>query len=137
MRKYLLAIVFISACSSNDRMPKDVLPQKKMQAVLWDMIAAGEFYSSYIMHLDSLVNMDSARMNTYAKVLAIHKIDKASFDRSYAWYKDHPRVMAVILDSLSKTSAPNDWQNITPLGADSLRRKLPQRNKVEVDLEIQ
>ena len=137
MRKYLLIILIISACSGKDERPKDVMPPKKMQGVLWDMMAAGEFYSAYINRLDSTMSKDSARNETYSKVLAIHEIDMATFKRSLSWYKQHPKQMAVILDSLSKTSAPNGWQNVTPIGADSSRRKLPQRRDIEIDLEIQ
>jgi hypothetical protein len=137
MRKYLLIIVILAACSGKDTIPSDVLPPTKMKGVLWDMISAGEYYSSYLTRLDSAMNEDSARLATYSRVFGIHNIDKATFDRSYAWYKDHPAQMAVILDSLSKTDAPNNWQNATPGQPDTIRKKMLQRADIEVSADVQ
>lgn len=139
MRRFLFFLLILAACSDSGKQPSDVLSQKKMQAVLWDMIAAGEYYSSYLTRLDSVMDKDSARMETYAKVLGIHNIDKATFDRSYAWYKAHPEKMAVILDSLSKINPSANWQNISPspIRPDTVRKKMLQRPEIQVDPGVQ
>ncbi len=134
MRNGLLIIVlFLASCSdSNDGPGKDILPGEKMEAVLWDMMSAGEFYNSYLNRLDSSFNKDSARMATYETVFRIHKIDQATFDRSYKWYQQHPEKMSILLDSLTKRKAPPTWQGQPAPVNDTMKKKMLQRPDLDV-----
>ena len=77
------------------------MPEEKMQAVLWSMISAGEFLNTYIMNKDS-VDKAAESSKIYGQVFQIHQITKEEFDKSYLYYREHPELMKVILDSLSK-----------------------------------
>ena len=102
MRKPALlffALFYLTSCKDN-RLPKDVLPQEKMQEVLWSMISAGEFLNAYILNKDSVDKLaESSKI--YGQVFQIHHITKEEFDKSYLYYREHPALMKVILDSLS------------------------------------
>jgi len=85
-------------------MPKGVLPKKKMQEVMWDMIRAGEFLNSYV-YKDTSIDKVAESQKWYSKIYQLHKITKTDFDKSYAYYQAHPVLMKELLDSLSKKQA--------------------------------
>jgi Domain of unknown function (DUF4296) len=97
-----LLSVLIYACSDNDKLPAGVLPKQQMREVMWDMIRAGEFLNGFVINKDSSVNKIAESEKWYAKVYQIHKVSKEEFDKSYAYYKDHPALMKEMLDSLAK-----------------------------------
>jgi hypothetical protein len=97
----LFFILFLLlSCSNKDKIPKDILPAEKMQAVLWSMINAGEFLNGYV--LKDTSNRTAESLKVYGEVLQLHRISKEQFDKSYSYYRQHPELMKVILDSLSK-----------------------------------
>ena len=106
-------------------MPKGVLPRKKMQEVMWDMIRAGEFLNSYVFNKDTSLDKIAESQKWHNKIYQLHKITKRDFDRSYAYYESHPVLMRAILDSLSKKQAqpkipPGQG---TQISKDSLNKK--------------
>lgn len=92
---------FIISCSDKNKVPKGILPEDKMEAVLWSMISAGEFLNSYVLNKIS-VDKVAESSKIYGQVFQIHHITKAEFDKSYLYYREHPERMKTILDSLSK-----------------------------------
>jgi pyridoxal biosynthesis lyase PdxS len=103
MRKPALlffALFCVASCKDN-QLPKDVLPKEKMQEVLWGMVSAGEFLNAYILNKDS-VDKVAESSKIYGQVFQIYHITKEQFDKSYLYYREHPELMKVILDSLSK-----------------------------------
>ena len=54
----LIAVVlfFAAGCKNKNGIPNSVLPQKKMQAILWDMMRADQFLADYILNKDSSLN---------------------------------------------------------------------------------
>ena len=106
-------------------MPKGILPRKKMQEVMWDMIRAGEFLNNYVFNKDTSLDKIAESQKWHNKIYQLHKITKRDFDRSYAYYESQPVLMKEILDSLSKKQV----QPKIPLGQgvqiskDSLNKK--------------
>lgn len=123
MKKYLVVLLLIISCNDKESRPGDVMPQLKMQEVLWDMISAGEFNNSFLNRLDSTFNRDSALKTTYKNVFAIHGINAEQFNRSYDWYRAHPDQMSVILDSLTRKNSPSSVQELATPVPDTNRRK--------------
>lgn len=127
MRKLFLIFLiplFLFSCSDKSEMPKGVLPKKKMQAVMWDMARAGEFMNGYVLHRDSSMDKAAESQKWHSKIYQIHKITEADFDRSYAWYEDHPVLMKELLDSLSsKPPPPPRYGQSAKALKDSLRKK--------------
>ena len=126
MRKLLLifsVLIFLVSCKDKDKIPKGVLPEKKMQAVMWDMIRAGEFLNGFVLNKDTLMDKAAESQKWYNKIYQIHRITKSDFDKSYAWYQDHPLLMKVILDSLSKKQVWERKPAQITVSADSVNRK--------------
>ena len=101
MRKRMFSFVFILFLSCKSSVPKDVLPPKKMQAVLWDVMQAdetAEYYSSS----DSSFRELPKHVDYYEKIFAIHKITRKDFTRSLSYYQNHPASLKSILDSLQR-----------------------------------
>jgi hypothetical protein len=99
---FLLLSFFVIACSQRE-IPKDVLPQKKMQAVLWDVLLADEVAEFYIQK-DSAMHALEKHADLYQQVFQIHKISKEDFKRSLQFYESHPNLLKPVLDSLQKES---------------------------------
>jgi hypothetical protein len=97
---FILLLVFIVACS--EKRPSDILPQEKMREVMWDMLKASEFLDGYVLNYDSSVNRVAETKAWYEQVYRLHKITKTQFDKSYAYYREHPLLMKEMLDSLGK-----------------------------------
>lgn len=131
MRKGLLlfciAVIALS-CSRKNSLPKDILPQEKMKEVLWSMINAGEFLNAYVLNKDSIDKVaESSKI--YGQVFQVHQITREQFDKSYTYYREHPALMKIILDSLTKKQSPSIQP--MPEQADSLRKKLQKQAEVQ------
>jgi len=145
----LLSVLFF-ACSDSDKLPKDILPEKQMRELMWDMIRTGEFLNGFVTNKDSTVSKKAEIEKWFAKVYLLHKINREVFDKSYAYYKDRPALMKNILDSLAKrqvyvrpvirdSSALKDTNisrrnsilpsDTIPRAFDSLRKKMIKRRK--------
>ena len=124
--KVLVFAVCILSCKSS--IPKDVLPPKKMQAVLWDVMQAdetAEYYSSK----DSSFHSAAKHAAYYDTVFSIHKITKQDFTRSLSYYENHPVTFKIILDSLQKYGermqrADSSKRPFHPIGNDTTKKKL-------------
>lgn len=68
---------------------------------MWSMITAGEFLNGYILSKDS-VDRVAESSTVYGQVFQIHHVSREEFDKSYFYYRQHPDLMQVILDSLAK-----------------------------------
>lgn len=99
---FILASVLISCGSSSDR-PGGVLPPKKMQVVLWDIIKADELVS-YQSALDTIIDKKGKSIELYNHVLRIHKVSEEEFKRSMVFYQENPKELKVVLDSLRTVS---------------------------------
>src|ERR1700674_5346015 len=98
----LYVSLLIAGCKSRDRIPGNVLSQKEMRPVLWDIMRADQFLADYVFSKDSSLNRKTESIKLYQQVFAIHKISKEKFQRSFSFYKSHPSLLKVIMDSLSK-----------------------------------
>ena len=123
-----LVLLFFS-CKDNNKLPKNVLPEDKMREVLWDMMNAGQYLSSYVLTKDSIDKIGEST-KIYGQVLQMHAVSKEVFEKSYAYYREHPELMKVILDSLSKkqTYTVEKFQRDT-----AVRKNVLERKKIRAD----
>ena len=99
-RLFLAMLVALAAsCSSKQEIPKDVLKQPQMQAVLWDMLRADEFVTNYVKN-DSLHKMKDESIRLYEDIFRLHKTNRKQFVRSIMFYNGHPELLKPVLDSL-------------------------------------
>jgi Domain of unknown function (DUF4296) len=122
-------IIILAGCSSGERIPDDVLPPHRMEAVLWDMMRADQFLADYVFSRDTTKDKDKESIRIYSQVFRLHRIDKEEFSRSFAYYRSHPGQLQPLMDSISKMSvaAPTapvlpDTTRKTVLPADTTRQ---------------
>lgn len=142
--------VLMVACSDNDKLPKDILPEKQMRELMWDMIRTGEFLNGFVTNNDSSVSKKPELEKWFAKVYQLHKVNREVFDKNYSYYQAHPALMKTILDTLAKRqvytrpvvidssdlkdtnySRPNSARPLDtiPRAFDSLRKKMIKSRK--------
>jgi hypothetical protein len=103
MRIAALIIFFstiIFSCSNEDEIPKQVISQKEMQKILWDMLLADRYTSQYIAK-DTSKKLKLENLKLYDEVLQLHKISKNQFIESFNFYLKRPDLTKVMFDSLS------------------------------------
>lgn len=109
MRQFVILFSFsilIVACSSKNKIPKDILPKEQMEDVLWDLLRGSEFLEIYRFSKDSSIDKAAKAQEWYDEVFRLHKTNRHSFEKSYTWYQHHPEIMKEVLDSLSNKTAP-------------------------------
>jgi hypothetical protein len=136
MRNCCLVICCIAfvACTRSSAVPDDILPQKQMQAVMWDMMRADLFLTNYVFVKDTSLNKIQESQKMYQQVFSFHHISKEEFQKSFDYYQSHPKLMKDIMDSLSKplTAVPADTIKKTPL-PDTMRRVNPDTARHRTD----
>jgi hypothetical protein len=105
---FLCSILFIAACSSKNKVPKDILPKQQMEDVLWDLLRGGEFLEIYRLPKDTSIDKAAIAQKWYDEIFRLHKIDRSVFEKSYTWYKEHPVVMKEVLDSITSKQVPDN-----------------------------
>ena len=101
----IVVAMLYTGCKRGDRIPANVLPQKEMQTVLWDMMRVDQYLTDYVLPHDSALDKKAETIRLYQQVFSIHKITEEEFQRSFSFYKSHPALLKVIMDSISKVSA--------------------------------
>jgi Domain of unknown function (DUF4296) len=100
MKNWSFLLFLLLSCSGNG-LPKGVLAKDQMEAVLWDMIQADQYYREYILKDSTKRDVRSERFKLYERVFEMHKTTRENFDISYAYYSAHPKLMKDVFDSLS------------------------------------
>lgn len=99
MRIALLCLLcFVVSCKSND-IPKRVIQPDLMGKVLFSLNMAEEFVNSYVAK-DSSRNKAQELQKEYQKVFLLFQVTKDDFEKSYEFYKTHPEIFKVLLDTL-------------------------------------
>lgn len=81
-------------------MPIGIIKPNKMQEILWDVFRA-DALSQQLVKNDSTKIIAEENNRLTIKVFAVHNVTKEEFDKSYAYYSQHPDIMRTVLDSLS------------------------------------
>jgi hypothetical protein len=97
----LALLACLLSCKRKNKIPADVLSKEKMGAVLWDLMRADQFLTDFVISKDTAVNRDSASINFYRRILAIHGITREELQRSFLFYNAHPALLKQIMDSMA------------------------------------
>ena len=100
MRCLPLFSLFLFACSGSS-VPKDVLPQAKMEAVLYDVIRADEMVDLLKLS-DSTWQPFARRTALYDTIFQLHSVKKEEFQSSLRFYQGRPDLLKEILEELQK-----------------------------------
>ena len=126
-----IPIIFIFGCKSKDAVPSGVLSQKKMQSVVYDMMRADQFLNDYVLNKDTSLNKKIESTKLYQQVFSINKVTKENFEKSFKFYKEHPALLKVIMDSIATTSDPIVTTTIPLPNKDSLKAVADSIKKVD------
>ncbi|MGB8191648.1 MAG: DUF4296 domain-containing protein [Chitinophagaceae bacterium] len=97
----LLSMVGLSiACGKGDK-KNDILPQAKMERVIWDMVQADEFVQAYVLKDSARIDVKAERYRQYEKVFRLHNTSREQFSKSYQYYISNPGKNKVLFDSLA------------------------------------
>jgi hypothetical protein len=118
-------VFIIAACKDENRIPRSVLSQEKMQLVLWDMMRADQFLAEFVFKNDSTLNKRIESTKMYQDVLAIHGISQEKFSESFRFYQSHPALLKILMDSLNKKpiAIPKNDSLIPALIEDTIKSK--------------
>ena len=126
-------LAFLIGCK-NDNAPSGVLSKDEMRSVLWDMMRADQFLADYVFSRDTTLNKKSESIKLYREVFDIHHISKEQFQKSYTYYKTHPLLLKVIMDSLSNIPDETIEKLSKPkLAQDSVASSLRQYEQARMD----
>jgi len=102
-------------CGKKEKPSGEILPEDKMQAVLWDMMRADHFLNNYMIVKDTSLKKKEASIKQYNQILQIHKISEETFKKSFAYYRSNPKMMWMMMDSLSRMQDDAPTQKIKPV----------------------
>lgn len=121
----ILLSLLLNACGNHREVPADVISRQDMIGVLWDMMRADQFVTSFVIK-DTSLNRIQESIRLYNDVFRIHHTDKAQFARSIKFYKNNPDLFKPILDSLDKRKGRIMQESYNSAARDSLKlRKRP------------
>ena len=104
--RWLLILCLISACSKDP----EVLPQEKMQLLMWDYIRA-DVYANEFIKRDTTRDLKGEHTRILKQIFKKHGVSKDQFFESYQYYATRPELFNPLLDTIIA------------------RQSLPQRNK--------
>ena len=112
-RLLLLSLLFASC--AGDKVPKEIFPPAKMQAILFDVIRADELVD-FVALQDSAYRDFTKRSALYDSIFHIHAISKEDFRKSLQYYQGRPDLLKGILDSLhAQTESKTDTMMKKPI----------------------
>ncbi|MEO8583374.1 MAG: DUF4296 domain-containing protein [Flavitalea sp.] len=101
---FLCLVVLAFSCTDNNKIPSDIIPQQKMQKLLWDMVQADRFNNYFVITVLDSSKIDSAVFRLYDEVFQLHHTNKEEFLRSYKFYEGRPDLAKIMFDSIALKS---------------------------------
>lgn len=115
---YSVLVVFIFSACNDKAVPADILPQQKMEKILWELLEADE-WALHNYPLDTTARKQAA-LQHYATIYQMNGVDAATFRRSYDYYSERPALLSPVLDSVrNRATQPAP----APVPADARPRK--------------
>ncbi len=118
----IAGIFFLMGCKDKKESSSVILSKAKMQAVMWDMVRSSEFLNGFVLFKDTAIDKTARSHKWHEKIFQMHEITKEEFEKSYAYYENHPGLMRDILDTLSRKQIPTQpysSSRVTPAIVDS------------------
>jgi hypothetical protein len=99
---YLMLFMLV-ACTDHKALPDDIIKKEKMEKILWDMLQADRYVSSYVLTrpADSPSVKQEKAAVMYEQVFRLHNITREEFLKSYRFYLGRPDITRVMFDSIS------------------------------------
>lgn len=98
--------IILAACGKRNGTPKGILPEEKMQAILWDMMRADQFLNDYVLNRDTSFNKRRESIKLYRQIFVLHKVSREDFQKSFNYYLQEPERFKDIMDSVGVRRSP-------------------------------
>ena len=98
---FFFILIFLFSCKNN--LPKDILEQKKMEKVLWDVLKVDAYTKNYFLK-DTTKNIVLENAKMQLQVFALHNITKDQFYKSYQYYLANSNLIKPLLDSIANNA---------------------------------
>jgi uncharacterized protein DUF4296 len=98
-----MIILFLGGCTNHTKIPPGIIGKEKMEKILWDMIQADRYVSSFIMtrNVDSPSVKKEKAAIMYEKVFRLNGTTRDQFLKSYKFYLGRPDITKIMFDSIS------------------------------------
>lgn len=94
--------ILLTGCIDNTKVPSGIIQRPKMQKILWEMVEADRFATSFIQpRKDSLNRNKKETIELYDKVFSYNGITRDEFLKSYKFYLGRPDLLKMMFDSIS------------------------------------
>jgi hypothetical protein len=100
-RGFVLIMLLLTGAGCKDKksVPRSILPEDKMEQVMWDMAQADQYSALYLAKDSAHIDRKAETMRLYAEVFRLHQVTPEEFRKSYRYYLDHPELNQVLFDS--------------------------------------
>jgi len=95
----LVTALLFSHCSNKNKVPSDIVQPDEMGNMLFEITMAEEFVNGYVAK-DSSRNKEVEILKEYQKIYLLHGVSEKNFKDSYDFYKSHPHIFKIVMDSL-------------------------------------
>jgi hypothetical protein len=127
---FIILIILTFGCIQDKKIPKDILPQNEMRKIMWDLMRADAYVSTFIMK-DSTKNQKAESAILYEKIFDIHSTTRENFKKSLAFYESRPDLFKAISDSLrSDERNVQQYPETRKTELDTLHRKMKLNKKL-------
>jgi hypothetical protein len=127
---FISLTVSIFGCIQDKKIPKDILPQNEMRKIMWDLVRADAYVSTFIMK-DSTKNQKTESAILYEKIFDIHSTTQETFKKSLAFYQSRPDLFKAISDSLRIDERKGlEYQEVKKPELDTTYRKMKLNKKL-------
>lgn len=96
----LALIAFLVGCNSDDQVPANVIPVKRMQTIMWQLMQSDE-YVNMLVTKDSTKKSSAERAKRYEEIFALNQVSQDEFKKSYQYYLQHPEITKLMFDSIT------------------------------------
>lgn len=111
---FLFSILsFLLACRQSGKSKESIIPEDKMETLIWDLMRADQFLTDYVFSKDTSVNQFSETVKMYRRIFEIHQVNREQVKKSLIFYRSHPGRLKIILDSVSMIKIPDPVTNAT------------------------
>ena len=97
---FVLLLAIFAACGNNTEVPPDIIPGKKMEIILWQLMQSDE-YVNIQLKKDSTKKNRPEKLKIYQQVFDLNGTSMSEFKKSYQYYMSHPDIAKVMFDSMA------------------------------------
>lgn len=127
---FIILIILTFGCIQDKKIPKDVLPQNEMRKIMWDLMRADAYVSTFIMK-DSAKDQKTESAILYEKIFDIHSTTREDFQKSLSFYESRPDLFKAISDSLrTDEKKAQQYPSEKKLELDTANRKMKLNKKL-------